>query len=66
MNERSGRRCAVVYNPIKVSDDLRDTVARHAAESGWSDPIWLAAPADNPGQAMTADVVSASTRSTLI
>ena len=49
-----------------MSDDLRDTVARRAAESGWSDPIWLAAPADNPGQAMTADVVSASTRSTLI
>ena len=60
MNERSGRRCAVVYNPIKVSDDLRDAVARRAGEAGWSDPTWLGTPADNPGQAITADVVSAS------
>jgi diacylglycerol kinase (ATP) len=60
MNERPGRRCAVVYNPTKVPDDLRDTVARRAAESGWSDLIWLATPADNPGQAITADVVSAN------
>jgi diacylglycerol kinase (ATP) len=60
VNERSGRRCAVVYNPIKVSDDLRDAVARRAGETGWSDPIWLATPADNPGQAITADVVSAN------
>jgi hypothetical protein len=60
VNERSGRRCAVVYNPIKVSDDLRDAVARRAGEAGWSDPTWLGTPADNPGQAVTADVVSAS------
>jgi diacylglycerol kinase (ATP) len=60
VNERSGRRCAVVYNPIKVSDDLRDAVARRAGEAGWSDPTWLGTPADNPGQAITADVVSAS------
>jgi diacylglycerol kinase (ATP) len=60
MNERSGRRCAVVYNPIKVSDDLRATVARRAGETGWSDPTWLATPEDNPGQAITADVVSAN------
>jgi diacylglycerol kinase (ATP) len=59
VNEHSGRRYAVVYNPIKVSDDLRDAVVRRAGETGWSDPIWLATPVDNPGQAITADVVSA-------
>ena len=58
MNERSGRRCAVIYNPIKVSDDLRDAITRHATEAGWSDPIWLETPEDNPGRAITAEVVS--------
>ncbi len=58
MNERSGRRCAVVYNPIKMSDDLRDAITRRAKEAGWSDPIWLETPADNPGPAITAEVVS--------
>ena len=33
MNEESGRRCAVVYNPIKVSDDLRDAIRRRATEA---------------------------------
>jgi diacylglycerol kinase (ATP) len=58
MNERSGRRCAVVYNPIKVPDDLRNAITRHAKEAGWSDSIWLETPADNPGRAITAEVVS--------
>ncbi len=60
MNERSGRRCAVIYNPIKVSDDLRDAITRHATEAGWSDPIWIETPADNPGRTITAEVVSES------
>jgi diacylglycerol kinase (ATP) len=58
MNQHSGRRCAVVYNPIKVSDDLREAITRHATEAGWSDPIWLETPADNPGRAITEEVVS--------
>jgi diacylglycerol kinase (ATP) len=58
VNERSGRRCAVIYNPIKVSDDLRDAITRHATKAGWSDPIWLETPADNPGRTITAEVVS--------
>jgi hypothetical protein len=33
VNERSGRRCAVVYNPIKMSDDLCDAITRHAKEA---------------------------------
>ena len=32
--QRSGRRCAVVYNPIKVSDELRDAISRQAAAIG--------------------------------
>jgi hypothetical protein len=34
VNEASERRCALVYNPIKVSDDLREAITRHAAGAG--------------------------------
>ena len=59
MNGPSERRCAVVYNPIKTSDELRQAIARHATATGWDDAIWLATPADNPGPAITDQVVSA-------
>jgi diacylglycerol kinase (ATP) len=60
VNERSGRRCAVVYNPIKVSEDLRDAIKRQAIATDWNDSIWLATPAEDPGRAITAEVVSAN------
>ncbi|HET8914064.1 MAG TPA: diacylglycerol kinase family protein [Propionibacteriaceae bacterium] len=59
MNRAPGRRCAVVYNPIKTSDDLREAIASHAAATGWDDAIWLETPAENPGPAITDEVVSA-------
>ena len=34
VNGSSGQRCAVVYNPIKVSDELRDAISRQAATHG--------------------------------
>ena len=60
MNEGSGRRCAVVYNPIKVSEDLRDAITQQAKATGWSDSIWLATPAEDPGPAIAAEVLSAN------
>jgi diacylglycerol kinase (ATP) len=48
VNGRPERRCAVVYNPIKVSDDLRDAISRQATATGWSEPIWLETTADEP------------------
>ena len=59
MNGASERRCGVVYNPIKVSDDLREAIARHATATGWDAAIWLATPAEDPGPAITDHVVSA-------
>jgi diacylglycerol kinase family enzyme len=50
----------VVYNPIKVSDELRDAIGRRATETGWGDPIWLETPAEDPGPAITDKVVSAN------
>jgi diacylglycerol kinase (ATP) len=59
VDEPSGRRCAVVYNPIKVSDDLRNAIKQQATATGWNDSIWLATPEEDPGPAITAEVVSA-------
>jgi diacylglycerol kinase (ATP) len=60
VDEPAGRRCAVVYNPIKVSEDLRSAIKQHAIAVGWSEEIWLATPEENPGPAITAEVVSAN------
>jgi diacylglycerol kinase (ATP) len=59
VNGPSERRCAVVYNPIKVSEDLRNAIEQQAMKTGWDDAIWLATPAEDPGPAITAEVVSA-------
>jgi diacylglycerol kinase (ATP) len=59
VNGPSQRRCAVVYNPIKASDDLREAIARQATASGWEDAIWLETPVENPGPVITERVVSA-------
>ncbi len=56
---RSGQTVAVVYNPTKVSDDIRDLVNRRAEESGWQQPRWLETRADDPGRAMTAEALEA-------
>ena len=59
MNTRSQRRCAVVYNPIKVSDDLRDAISRQATATGWSDLIWVETTTEEPPRPSRADLVSA-------
>ena len=59
MNEASERRCAVVYNPIKVSDDLREAITRHAKATGWDEPVWLETPQTNPARAQSRRLVSA-------
>ena len=58
MNGASERRCAVVCNPIKVSDDLREVIARHATTAGWSEPLWLETTTDQPSRPTTDELVS--------
>jgi diacylglycerol kinase (ATP) len=60
VDEPSRRRCAVVYNPIKVSEDLRNAIKQQATATGWTDAIWLATPEEDPGPAITAEVVSSN------
>jgi diacylglycerol kinase (ATP) len=53
------RRCAVVYNPTKVSDRFRQLVATRLERDGWADTLWLETSADDPGRGMTKEAVAA-------
>jgi diacylglycerol kinase (ATP) len=62
MNEPStptGRHCAVVYNPTKISDQFRGRVEDTCQREGWVDTLWLKTSAEDPGRAMTRQAVAA-------
>jgi diacylglycerol kinase (ATP) len=59
VNAASERRCAVVYNPIKLSDDLREEIGRHAIATGWGEPLWLETTTDQPSRPTSDELVSA-------
>ena len=50
--EQGRRRVAVIYNPIKVSDEFRGHVEDCAARGDWADPLWLETSEDDPGRGM--------------
>jgi diacylglycerol kinase (ATP) len=54
------RRCAVIYNPAKVTDWL--TFRRHVEyelqNRGWEKALWLETTVDDPGRAMTQQAVA--------
>ena len=39
--QQAQRRVAVIYNPIKVSDEFRGHVEDCAARGDWRAPLWL-------------------------
>lgn len=49
------RRCAVIFNPQKDTDELRDVLAGSASE-GWL-VDWVETSADDPGRAMAAQAL---------
>lgn len=51
-------RCAVVFNPTKVSGTFRDSLTTRLTACGWQDSLWLETTTDDPGHAMTAQAVS--------
>jgi diacylglycerol kinase (ATP) len=57
--EPTSGRCAVIYNPIKVSDSFTDLVTRTLDQHGWRDTLWLKTAEDDPGRSMTAEAVQA-------
>jgi diacylglycerol kinase (ATP) len=52
-------RCAVVFNPIKVSDQFRSQVEKVLHRDGWAETLWLETSAEDPGRAMTREAVTA-------
>jgi diacylglycerol kinase (ATP) len=56
---QSRRRCAVIYNPTKVSDKFRTLIEDSLKQDGWEDTLWLETSAEDPGRAMTKQAVAA-------
>jgi len=52
------RRCAVIYNPTKVSDKFHALVEDSLQRNGWGNTLWLETSADDPGRAMTNQAVA--------
>jgi diacylglycerol kinase (ATP) len=52
------RRCAVIYNPIKVSEKFHALVEDSLERSGWSNTLWLETSVEDPGRAMTRQAVA--------
>ena len=57
MTDGNGRRCAVIFNPAKVSDGFRDAMSARLAAARWMNPIWLPTTEDDPGRSMAATAV---------
>ena len=57
MTDGNGRRCAVIFNPAKVSDGFREAMSARLAAARWMNPIWLPTTEDDPGRSMAASAV---------
>jgi diacylglycerol kinase (ATP) len=53
------RRCAVIYNPTKISDKFRALVEEGLQQKGWGDTLWLETSVEDPGGARTKQAVAA-------
>ena len=51
-------RCAVIYNPTKISDKFHALVEESLQRNGWSNTLWLETSAEDPGRAMTRRAVA--------
>jgi YegS/Rv2252/BmrU family lipid kinase len=52
------RRCAVIYNPTKVSEKFRDLMEDNLQRKGWRDTLWLETSVEDLGRAMTRQAVA--------
>jgi diacylglycerol kinase family enzyme len=51
-------RCAVIYNPVKVSDDFRSRTEDALKRHDFAPPLWLETSKDDPGRGMVAQAVA--------
>ena len=58
MTDGERGRCAIVANPVKVSDGFRGAVTEALREAGWAEPLWLETRENDPGRSMTATAVA--------
>ncbi|HYP46674.1 MAG TPA: diacylglycerol kinase family protein [Propionibacteriaceae bacterium] len=56
--DESGR-CAVIYNPIKVSDGFRERVEEALAVHSYGPALWLETTEEDPGRGMVREAVAA-------
>jgi diacylglycerol kinase (ATP) len=57
MTDGSERRCAVIFNPVKISDGFRDAMSDRLGAARWADPVWLPTAEEDPGRSMAASAV---------
>jgi diacylglycerol kinase family enzyme len=57
--EPSLARCAVIYNPVKVSDEFRQTVEEALPRHDFQPPWWLETSEEDPGRGMAQQAVEA-------
>jgi diacylglycerol kinase (ATP) len=57
MTDGNERRCAVIFNPIKISDGFQEAMASRVAAARWADPVWLPTAEHDPGRSMAATAV---------
>ena len=55
---KPGGRCAVVFNPTKISDQFRTLMEEQLLRKGWTDTLWLETSAEDPGRDMTQQAVA--------
>jgi hypothetical protein len=53
-----GRRCAVIYNPTKVSDKFHALMEANLQRKGWGNTLWLETLVQDSGRAMTRQAVA--------
>ena len=58
-NASQGCRCAVIYNPTKISDKFHALVEESLQRNGWRNTLWLETSVEDPGGAMTRQAVAA-------
>lgn len=58
MVDETGRRVAVIANPVKVSDAFAPAMRTALAGAGWAEPLWLETAEDDPGRSMVAKAVA--------
>lgn len=56
----SQRPCAVIYNPVKVSDGFREAAAAALESAGRTDVRWWQTTEDDPGRGMVQEALAAS------